>query len=36
LVDEWESEHGAISIAELDALEGKVSEARWTAREGRT
>jgi hypothetical protein len=31
LVDEWEAEHGAISVAELDALEDKVAEARRSA-----
>ena len=31
LVDDWEVEHGAISVAELDALEGKVAEARRSA-----
>lgn len=35
LVDEWEAEHGAISVAELDALEDKVAEARRSARERR-
>jgi len=35
LVDEWEAEHGAISVAELDALEDKVAEARRTAKERR-
>ncbi len=33
LVDEWEAEHGAISVAELDTLEDKVAEARRSARE---
>lgn len=33
LVDEWEAEHGAISAAELDALEHKVAEARRRAKE---
>lgn len=32
LVDEYEAEHGAISGAELDALEHKVAEARSRAR----
>lgn len=31
LVDDWEAEHGAISTAELDALENKVAAARRTA-----
>jgi hypothetical protein len=35
LVDEWEAEHGAISVAELDALEGKVDTARRSAKERR-
>jgi hypothetical protein len=35
LVDEWESEHGAISVAELDALQDKVAEARRSARQRR-
>jgi hypothetical protein len=35
LVDEWEAEHGAISVAELDALEDKVAEARRSAKERR-
>jgi len=35
LVDEWEAEHGAISVAELDALEDKVAEARRSARQCR-
>lgn len=33
LVDAWEAEHGAISVAELDALEDKVADARRSARE---
>ncbi|MDA8392315.1 MAG: hypothetical protein M0Z87_05840 [Actinomycetota bacterium] len=33
LVDDWEAEHGAISAAELDALEAKVAEARRSAKE---
>jgi hypothetical protein len=33
LVDEWEVEHGAISSAELDALEDKVADARLRARQ---
>jgi hypothetical protein len=33
LVDEWEAEHGAISIAELEALEDKVADARLRAKE---
>ncbi len=33
LVDEWEAEHGAISVAELHALEDKVAEARRSAKE---
>lgn len=33
LVDEWEAEHGAISVAELDALDDKVAAARLGARE---
>ncbi len=38
LVDGWESEHGAISTAELDALEQKVAAARCgaAARAGRS
>jgi hypothetical protein len=36
LVDEWEAEHGAISVAELDALEKKVAEARRRAKERRS
>ncbi len=36
LVDEWETEHGAISVAELDALEDKVAEARRSAKERRS
>lgn len=35
LVDEWEAEHGAISVAELDALDQKVAEAGRIARERR-
>ena len=35
LVDEWEAGHGAISVAELDALEDKVAEARRSAKERR-
>lgn len=35
LVDEWEAEHGAISVAELDALEDKVAEARRSAKQRR-
>lgn len=35
LVDEWEAEHGAISVAELDAIEAKVSAARRSAKERR-
>ena len=35
LVDEWEAEHGAISVTELDALEDKVAEARRSARQRR-
>jgi hypothetical protein len=35
LVDEWEAEHGAISVAELDALEDKVAEARRNAKQRR-
>lgn len=35
LVDEWEAEHGAISVAELDALEEKVAEARRNAEQRR-
>ena len=35
LVDEWEAEHGAISVAELDALEDKVAEARHGAEQRR-
>lgn len=35
LVDEWEAEHGAITAAEIDALEDKVAEARRGARERR-
>jgi hypothetical protein len=31
LVDEWEAEHGAISVAELDTLEEKVAVARRSA-----
>ncbi|TFV56259.1 hypothetical protein E4P41_16010 [Geodermatophilus sp. DF01-2] len=31
LVNDWEAEHGAISTAELDALENKVAAARRTA-----
>lgn len=31
LVDDWEAEHGAISTAELEALENKVAAARRTA-----
>lgn len=31
LVDDWEAEHGAISTAELDALDNKVATARRTA-----
>jgi len=34
-VAEWEAEHGAISVAELDALEDKVAEARRSAKERR-
>lgn len=33
LVDEYEAQHGAISGAELDALEHKVAQARSRARE---
>ncbi|GAC1540008.1 MAG: hypothetical protein NVS3B12_26630 [Acidimicrobiales bacterium] len=32
LVDDWEAEHGVVTTAELDALEGKVTEARRRAR----
>ena len=32
LVQEWEAEHGAVTVAELDALEDKVTEARRTAK----
>lgn len=35
LVDEWEAEHGAISVAELDVLEDKVAEARRRAKQRR-
>ncbi|MGI9093665.1 MAG: hypothetical protein ACR2FF_09595 [Mycobacteriales bacterium] len=35
LVGEWETEHGAVSVAELDALEDKVADARRRARERR-
>lgn len=28
LIDEWETEHGTITAAELDALERKVGDAR--------
>jgi hypothetical protein len=35
LVDEWEVEHGAISVAELDALDDKVAEARRSAEQRR-
>ena len=35
LVDEWEAEHGAISVAELEALEDKVAGARRSAKERR-
>lgn len=35
MVDEWEAEHGAISVAELDAVEDKVAEARSSAKERR-
>ena len=35
LVDEWEAEHGAITVAELDALEDKVADARRSAKERR-
>ncbi|MHB8296556.1 MAG: hypothetical protein ACYDH5_18475 [Acidimicrobiales bacterium] len=35
LVEEWEAEHGAISVAELDALEDKVVEARRSAKDRR-
>ncbi len=35
LVDEWEAEHGAISVAELDAVEDKVAAARRSAEERR-
>ena len=31
LVDGWEAEHGAISVAELDTLEEKVAVARRSA-----
>lgn len=31
MVNDWEAEHGAISTAELDALENKVAAARRTA-----
>ena len=31
LVEEWEAEHGAITTAELDALERKVADARRDA-----
>jgi ABC-type glycerol-3-phosphate transport system substrate-binding protein len=31
LVDEWEAEHGAISVFELDAIEKKVAAARSRA-----
>ena len=33
LVDDWEAEHGAISAAELNALEEKVAEARRSAKD---
>ena len=32
LVEESEAEHGAITVAELDALEDKVTEARQAAK----
>jgi hypothetical protein len=35
LVDDWEAEHGAVSVAELDALEDKMAEARRSAKERR-
>ena len=35
VVDEWEAEHGAISVGELDALEDKVAKARRDAQERR-
>lgn len=35
LVDEWEAEHGVISVTELDALEDKVAEARRSAKQRR-
>jgi hypothetical protein len=35
LVDEWEAEHGVISVAELDCLEEKVAEARRSAAQRR-
>jgi hypothetical protein len=35
LVDEWEAEHGVISVAELDSLEDKVAEARRSAEQRR-
>jgi hypothetical protein len=31
LVDEWEAEHGAISVSELDTIENKVAAARSRA-----
>jgi ABC-type glycerol-3-phosphate transport system substrate-binding protein len=31
LVNDWEAEHGAISVAELEALEDKVAKAHHSA-----
>jgi hypothetical protein len=36
LVSEWEAEHGAITTAEMDALDHKVAEARRRASERAT
>jgi hypothetical protein len=36
LVDEWEVEHGAVTSAELDALEDKVADARLRAKQRST
>jgi ABC-type glycerol-3-phosphate transport system substrate-binding protein len=35
LVNKWEAEHGAISVAELEALEDKVAKAHRSATERR-
>jgi hypothetical protein len=36
LVTEWEAEHGAISVTELEALDDKVAKAHRSARERRS